>query len=119
MLICLTYTLSSDSPDRCLAWRNWLSSFTVQVKICYVKNRRYIGSTDMLEANFLNTSTECYFANFFETYGWSQPAIGNQGLIFSQVHKEHAEIFSSETTQRVHCCDIALDYPIAYNGIFL
>lgn len=72
----------------------------------------------MLEANFLNTSTECYFANFFETYGWSQPAIGNQGLIFSQVHKEHAEIFSSETTQRVHCCDIALDYPIAYNGIF-
>ena len=73
----------------------------------------------MLEANFLNTSTECYFANFFETYGWSQPAISNQGLIFSQVHKEHAEIFSSETKQRVHCCDIALDYPIAYNDIFL
>ena len=73
----------------------------------------------MLEANFLNTSTECYFANFFETYGWSQPAISNQGLIFSQVHTEHAEIFSSETTQRVRCCDIALDYPLAYNDIFL
>ena len=32
---------------------------------------RYIGFYDILKANFLNSSIECCFLNFFETYGWS------------------------------------------------
>ena len=59
------------------------------------------------------------FREFLQNLWMVVAGMGNQDLIFSQVNTEHAEIVSSETTQRVHPCDILLDYLKAYSDIFL